>query len=264
MSTTTFAQASAVTQRAPLEFDIEINDRWSAARWPNGGYLLATAARAALAVGDHPHILSATAQYARPPKPGPAQVLLEQIHMGRGVSQIRATLRQDDEVRVESMLTLGSLMKGASTDWQSDSPSFPRPGVYPALRVPSVAPSGDPVPIMDEIVIHMDLDTAFWLEPSGTGELRAWLSLPDNEPFDPVSLIFASDALPPATFDIYPTRWAPTISLTTYIRALPADGPVRILQRANMVLDGQVDQSCYIWDRTGKLVAHSTQLGTLR
>jgi len=28
------------------------------------------------------------------------------------------------------------------------------------------------------------------------------LSLPEDEPFDPTSLLFAIDALPPATFDV--------------------------------------------------------------
>ena len=46
------------------------------------------------------------------------------------------------------------------------------------------------------------------------------------------SLLFAVDAFPPATFDVELTGWVPTLELTAYVRALPAPGPVRVLQRA--------------------------------
>jgi len=48
------------------------------------------------------------------------------------------------------------------------------------------------------------------------------LSLPEDEPFDPTSLLFAIDALPPATFDVEFSGWVPTLELTVYVRALPA------------------------------------------
>lgn len=50
--------------------------------------------------------------------------------------------------------------------------------------------------------------------PSGRGELRGWLALPDAEAFDPNTLLFAVDAFPPATFDIEVSGWVPTLELT--------------------------------------------------
>ena len=56
-----------------------------------------------------------------------------------------------------------------------------------------------------------------------------------GEAFDPASLLFAVDAFPPATFDIEFSGWVPTLELTAYVRAVPAPGPVRVLQRAQLI-----------------------------
>ena len=72
------------------------------------------------------------------------------------------------------------------------------------------------------------------------------------------------DAFPPATFDIEFTGWVPTLELTVYVRALPAPGPVRVMQRANLIDAGRVDETCWVWDSTGRLVAQGTQLAGIR
>ena len=100
--------------------------------------------------------------------------------------------------------------------------------------------------------------------PTGRGELHGWLELHDDEAFDPFSLVFAVDAFPPATFDVEVTGWVPTLELTAYVRALPAPGPVRVLQKATLVDGGRVDEVCYVWDSTGRLVAQGTQLAAIR
>ena len=100
--------------------------------------------------------------------------------------------------------------------------------------------------------------------PSGRGELRGWLELPGGALFDPVALLFAVDAFPPATFDITFAGWVPTLELTAYVRALPRPGPVRILQRAQLISAERVDEACYVWDGDGRLVAHGTQLAGIR
>ena len=99
---------------------------------------------------------------------------------------------------------------------------------------------------------------------SGRGQLRGWLALPAGEAFDPSSLLYAVDAFPPATFDIERAGWVPTLELTAYVRALPAPGPVRILQRAQLIDARRVDESCFVWDKTGRLVAQGTQLAGIR
>jgi hypothetical protein len=56
----------------------------------------------------------------------------------------------------------------------------------------------------------------------------------------------------------------PTLELTVYVRALPRPGPVRVLHRAHLIEEQRVDESCYIWDREGRLVAQGRQLAGVR
>jgi hypothetical protein len=84
-------------------------------------------------------------------------------------------------------------------------------------------------------------------------------------PPDPYAVLVALDILPPATFDLGLTgSWVPTMELTAYLRALPADGPLRVRQRARLVADSRVDEDCQVWDSTGALVGSATQLAALR
>jgi hypothetical protein len=122
------------------------------------------------------------------------------------------------------------------------------------------------VAIMQQVDVRLEPATAGFTraEPSGRGELRGWLALPGGEPFDPISLLYAVDAFPPATFDIAMSGWVPTFELTAYVRAVPAPGPVRVLQRAQLIQGHRVDEACFVWDRDGRLVAQATQLAGIR
>jgi hypothetical protein len=119
---------------------------------------------------------------------------------------------------------------------------------------------------MEQIEVRIEATTRGFSQgqPSGRGELRGWLALPGDEAFDPISLLFAVDAFPPATFDIEFAGWVPTLELTVYVRALPAPGPLRVVQRAQLVDAGRVDEVCYVWDGVGRLVAQGTQLAGIR
>ena len=56
----------------------------------------------------------------------------------------------------------------------------------------------------------------------------------------------------------------PTVELTVHVRALPAPGWLRLVQRAQLLQDGWLDESCEIWDSTDRLVAQATQLAGYR
>ncbi len=131
--------------------------------------------------------------------------------------------------------------------------------------VPSM-PDGTPVTILEHVEVRLEPGSMGFAtgRPAGRGELRGWLALPDGEAFTPTSLLFALDSFPPATLDVERTGWVPTLELTAYVRALPAPGPVRVLQRAQLVDGGRFDEACFVWDRTGRLAAQGTQLAAIR
>lgn len=118
---------------------------------------------------------------------------------------------------------------------------------------------------MDEVEILMDPATMDWsMGLDGIGELRGWVRFPDDRPVDATSLTLLIDCFPPATFPLGSSGWVPTLQLTSYVRALPAPGPVKIRQRVQVIEGGFVDEVCEIWDSTDQLVAQGTQLAMVR
>jgi hypothetical protein len=222
--------------------------------------------REAAAAGTHPHVIAASAHYLRPPSPGAAEVETEVLRSGRTATQLRARLRQGGETCVEALMTTARLDPAGEPYWDAGLPDPGGTAFSDAVRLPGTAPNGTPVPLMDVVEVRLDRETlGFGVgRPSGRGELRGWLALPDGAPFDPATLLFAVDAFPPATFDIAMSGWVPTLEMTAYVRALPAPGPVRILHRAQLIAAERVDEACWVWDTRGRLVAQGTQLAGIR
>jgi acyl-coenzyme A thioesterase PaaI-like protein len=250
---------------------VELDPAWTIGGKPNGGYLLATMARAALASvaaiegPAHPHPVTATAHYVASPDPGPAEVHVELLRRGRRKSQARARLVRDGDVCVEAAFTLGR-HDPAAEPWWTDVAAPVLPPVDDCLRLPAVGTSGIALPIMELVDIRLDPAVAGFRRgaPAGRGELRGWLAFADGRAPDPLSLLFALDAFPPATFDRASTGWVPTLELTAYVRAVPAPGPLRVRQRARLVEADLVDEVCHVWDSRGRLVAQATQLAGIR
>jgi hypothetical protein len=261
-----FSEVTALLPAGPGSFEACVDPEWTIGSKPNGGYLLAMLGRAATAVSTHPHVIAASAYYVRAPQPGPVVIDSRLLRSGRSASQVQARMIQGEEVCVESLLITSRLDPAASPRWEGGLPGVGRAGYDHCPRLVPELPDGARVAIMDQIEVRLEPETSGFTrgKPSGRGELRGWLALPGGEDFDPVSLLFAVDAFPPATFDIEFSGWVPTLELTVYIRALPAPGPVRALQRAELIDAQRVDEACHVWDGAGRLVAQGRQLAGVR
>jgi acyl-coenzyme A thioesterase PaaI-like protein len=261
-----FDEVSAVVADGSGRFSADVDAEWTIGGKPNGGYLLAMMGRAAAGTVDHHHVIAASAHYMHSPEPGPVGIDTEVLRSGRSVSQVRARMTQGDHACVEALITLSTLSAVADPHWsrpELDATAIP---VGDPVRVGSVLPDGNRVAIMDQVEVLLDPDAARFTAdaPSGRGVIIGWLTLPGGEPFTTSSLLYALDALPPATFDIEYAGWVPTLELTAYIRAIPEPGPLRILQRANLIADRRVDETCLIWDCGGRIVAQGSQLAGIR
>ena len=261
-----FESVTALQQRSAGLFAAEISPDWTIGGKPNGGYLLAMLGRAAGLVGLHPDVIAASAHYLTTPEPGPATIEVEVLRSGRSASQLRASLQQEGRSCVQALLTTSRLAADSTAYWDR---GLPRPGTVPMSdcpRIPGRTPTGMPVAIMRQVDLRIEPRCLGFADgqPSGRGELAGWLALPDGADFDPSALLYAVDAFPPATFEIEPTGWVPTLELTGYVRALPAPGPVRILQRAQLIEGRRVDEACFVWDVTGRLVAQGSQLAGIK
>lgn len=251
--------------------DAVIDGGWAIGDKPNGGYLLAVLARAAVATAStveglvHGHPVTSSAQYVAAPEAGPAEVHAEVLRRGRRLSQVRARLVQAGSVRVESVFTLGQL-DAAAEPWWDD---VPMPAFTPeaeCVRNTSPGPGGVLLPITDRVEVRLDPQVTGFARgrPTGHGEVRGWMRFADGRSPDPFGLLLAVDVLPPATFDLGTTGWVPTLSLTAYVRAVPAPGPLAVRQWARLVQSDLVDEGCDVWDSRGRLVAQATQLAAVR
>jgi hypothetical protein len=250
----------------PGQFSAEVDDEWTIGGKPNGGYLLSMLGRAAASVSQHGHVIAASAHYLRSPDPGPVEIEAEVLRTGRSASHVRIRMGQRGRACVEAVATTSRLDPTTVPYWDSGLPELSQVAYEDCPRLVPRSPDGTRVAMMEQAEVRLEPQSSGFIagRPSGRGELRGWLSLPNAEPFDPTSLLFAVDAFPPATFDVEFTGWVPTLELTVYVRALPAPGPVRVLQRAQMIAAQRVDESCFIWDHTGQLVAQGTQLAGIR
>jgi hypothetical protein len=266
VSSSDFATVTALTETGPGTFDASVHPQWTIAGKPNGGYLLAMLGRAATAISPHQHVIAASAHYLHSPEPGPVRIVAEVLRAGRSASQLHARLLQDGRPCVDALLTVTNLDPDAKPYWDAGLPAASAAPLDACVRLPGVSPAGFPVPIMDEVDLRIDPATLGFAagKPTGRGELRGWLGLAGDEPYDPISLLYAVDAFPPATIDIELSGWVPTLELSVYVRALPAPGPVQVLQRAQLIDAQRVDETCFVWDSTGRLVAQGTQLAGIR
>ena len=262
----TFHDATAVegadgTYAAHLDPEWTINDR------PHGGYLLAVLGRAAVASSpDHPHPLSASAVYPTSPEVGPATVTVELLRQGRMASQVRARLVQKEKVCVESLFVLGRLDPASDERW-TDSPPPDVAAPEACIHSTTEPPGGGGIRVAMLDMVRQHIDPASFEgrgRPDGSGDLRGWLAFADGSEFDPLSLLYVSDAFPPATFTIGSVGWVPTLELTVYLRSVPAPGPLRMRQRARIIAGGLVDQICEAWDSHGRVVVQATQLAAVR
>jgi hypothetical protein len=256
-----FIDATQVQADGDGGFAAELDPLWTVGGKPNGGYLLAILARAAIeTAGAHPDPLSSSAVYLSPPDPGPAAVTVEVLRTGRTASQVRARMSQKDRTCVEALFTLGALGTAGEPRWV-DAAAPPVAAEQDLFPTPAEAPgTGLRIDMLEQFEQRIDWQAV----GDPPGELRGWARLLDGAAWDPVSLLFAADAFPPATFTLGSNGWTPTLELTVYVRALPAPGPIRVRQRARLLTETLVDQVCEIWDADGRVVAQATQLAAYR
>ena len=248
-----------------MRSDVELDGTWSIGGKPHGGYLLRLLAGAAVDE-EHPHPMAVSAHYVASPDAGPAQVEVERLRTGRRVSSSRTRLSQGGTTRVEALVSAGRLTVGAEPYWHSTAaaPDLPPPEDCP--RSPSRAPGGLVVGHLDHVDLRLSPDSLGWTrgEPRRSARYEAWVRRGDGGDATALDLVVFADALPPVTFDLGLFGWVPTLELTVLVRALPAPGWLRAVQRSHLLLDGWLDEECELWDSRGQLVAQARQLAGYR
>ncbi|MFC4590017.1 thioesterase family protein [Sphaerisporangium corydalis] len=264
-----FQEATAVRRVTPGggEFAATLDRQWSVGGKLHGGYLLAVLGRAAgeASGAAHPHVTAVSGSFLAPPGPGPAEVLVETLRAGKSVTQVRARLAQDGRPCVEALIALGLLDE--SGPWWSGTEPVDLPDEQECVRTPPVSPGGDfEVPLMEVVEQRLDPGHLAFTAgaPSRQGVISGYQRLADGTDWDPLSLLVALDPVPPVSYDLGISGWAPTVQFTAYVRRLPVPGPVRVRMRSLDVSGGRMDEVANAWDAKGRLVAQASQLAAVR
>jgi len=258
--------AASVEPLGQGHFGVSIAEDYTVFGRPNGGYLQCVMANAALAgaseLGDHHlHALAVSTNFSGACDPGPAELHTSIRHLGRGASFVHVTLSQHGVVTTESLVTLGTLRDGPARHMDATPP------VLSSLQECQPSAASDEIKIARVVELRLDPSCAGW--PAGDlsmrGEVLGWLRLDDAQAsWDPWSMLFASDALPPATFPLGSSGWVPTLQLTSYVRRIPTSEWLRARQWCVVIADGMVDERCELFDARDELVASSSQLAMVR
>ncbi len=259
--------AAAVDPAGPGIFHVDLSPHYTVMGRPNGGYLQCVMANAATAAASghgsyHLHATSIATNFVHSADVGPAQILTEVRRVGRGVSFVHVTLLQNEVAKVESLVTLGIMHEGSIARYL-DAVAPPLAPIKECHQIPE----GAGATYMSVVDLRLDPGCVKWWfgEHAERAELKGWIRLDDgNASWDAWNVLFACDAMPPATMPVGSSGWVPTLQLTSYVRRIPRDEWLRARQWCLVIADGTVDERCELFDSKGELVACSSQLAMVR
>jgi len=256
-----FDRATAVEPAGDGRWRAEIRPEWTVGLAPNGGYVLAVALAALSRSLPHPDPFAVSAHFVSKTDPGPADVVVEVVRTGVGVSTGTARLVQGRRTRALVTGTYGDLSAiEGPTAVRGEPPDVPPPDACVKVEGPATP----------EFVKRFDLrltdESVAWARtaPSGVAEMLGWIRFVDGRPPDSASLPMFADAFPPSSFNVVPSLWVPTLELTVHVRARPSPGWLRCRFQTRYLIDGYLEEDGELWDEGGRLVALSRQMARIQ
>lgn len=272
MTDSRFDRDTAVTRIDDHRFRGTVDAGWAVMTGmaPNGGYLMAMAARAMRTPApQHPDPVTLTAHFLAPPEPGEVEIDVEVVRSSRRHTTVTAALRQDGR---ECTRLLGAFadLGAASGFTRVDRAPVPLPprgdciDATAAVAAQAAAGQTTPSPIFERFEHHMPAAVAAWSRgaPTGRGEMGGYLRWPDLPVVDSLGVLVVADCYPPAAFNLGDGApgWVPTIELTVQVRKRPAPGWLAAWFTTEAATTGYLEEDGEVWDADGDLVALSRQL----
>ncbi len=235
---------------------------WDIVGNANGGYLLALAGRAMAGAADRRDVTTITAHFLRPGQEGPVTVDADVVKAGRRFTTVRGTVVAHKPLisALGTFTDLSEMPADERTMILGERPLFPSPEECTQIEAGETFPPK----FMTNVDLRLHPDDNFYDAPSGNLLMRGWLKLVNDEPWDTIGLLLASDAFPPTIFNsTIGVAWVPTLELTVHVRKRPAPGWLQCHFSSRFVSEGFVEEDGLMWDATGTLVAQSRQLSLL-
>ncbi len=250
-------------------YSSQVEEGWDILGNANGGYMLASVARACVAELERPDPVSVTAHFLSPGRPGPTSIEVDVQREGRRFSVASARLLDSEGRQLLSTLGAFSDLSDATGPLQIDAepPDLPAPDECVGAPPPPESTDADLATagpsFMNRVDLRLHPDDAGFREgrPSGRARVRGWFGFPDGSAIDTIGLLCVLDALPPTVFNSkLPLAWVPTLEFTAHIRCRPTSGWLACEFTTRVVSSGFLEEDGLVWDSEGKLVAQSRQL----
>ena len=279
MGSSQFARATAVTRQSAGRYLGNIGAEWNCPVVPQGGMVVATAARAMAAELDDPSqsLRSLTVVFAGQVRAGVVEVDVEPLRRGRTMSQCRATvLNPGSSAGTAAVAVFGAPREGFSftaleppaVPDVDDCPRFgdpPPPGVEFELW--------DPWPFWTHLEGAPALGHAPWeeWEPGNAvvANWNRWLDSPrlDDGQWDPLAVVALCDTMPGAVGEWLGSRnrewYGPSADFTVHVLDEMRSEWVLGVNRVRHAGDGYASVSMEMWDMhvtQPTLVAYATQV----
>ncbi|WP_422749870.1 thioesterase family protein [Mycobacterium sp. WMMD1722] len=248
-----------------------LNEHWTIGPKVHGGSMLALCAKAAwLECGVEPIAVSGNFLWA--PDPGAMEIVTTVRKRGRRVSLIDVELKQggrtgDERSREEQK----TAVRVAVTLGRPEHDVTPLLSVNPVVSLmtpeppPGLEPIGPGHPMAD--IVHLahgcdirpSLTTMQPRADGGPPVIEYWVRPRGAEP-DLLFALLCGDVSAPVTYGVNRFGWAPTVQLTAYLRARPADGWLRVICTTTQIGQEWFDEDHIVVDSAGRIVVQTRQL----
>lgn len=239
----------------PGRFTIDIADGWQQGRGAFGGLVLAILTRASESVvadAERP-LRSLTAEIVGPVQPGPADIRVEVLRAGTGVTTVASRLVQGGEVQAHAVGAFGKTRPTFTA-----APALPVPDLNRSWRDLATIPIGPPLaPVFTQNVEYWNLgsatETGGWVRLRRPGRAR-----------DAAYIVALADCWWPAM--MHPLSAPRPIATLTFalerisdLEGLDPEAPLRYRAAVLAGRDGYAIEQRELWGEDGRLVALNQQ-----
>ncbi len=243
-------------------WETQITDNWNINKVPNGGYLIAIAARILKEELPHKEPLTITGHYLHRVEHGSIDCHTEILHTGKNFSTGIVKFMQNGVERIHFTATL--------TDFSEHNGPSHSEGEAPELPPPESCiqmPSFDVYTLYDNVDLRLAPESTKWMEGKlvDRSVMKGWIKLKERDANDLFTTLLFSDSFPPPIMTrIGIAAWIPTLELTVHLKKKPAPGYLKCRFRSWFLTKGIIEEDGELWDKDGELVAVSRQIALLR
>ncbi len=214
--------------------------------------------------------VAVSADFLAAPDPGPVRLVTTVRKRGRRIGLVDVELaqadrtgdersREEQKTCVRAVVTLGE-PEHLVEPLLSANPVLGLMAPEPPAEVQPIGPGHPAAPINNlarGCDIRPELTETFTAE--GAPVFKIWVR-PKDGPVDVLFALMSGDISVPVCYAVDRRGWAPTVQLTAYLRALPADGWLRVLCTTTQIGQDWFDEDHTVVDSTGRIIVQTRQL----